>query len=321
MGGGAGKMRAARPILGLVRVGKSTQRLTRAPPFYPVAPEDGELDRISVVITSQLYLTNWRGAADEKRCRALKVSHIVSVGTEFADDPARHEGGITYWQKSIDDDDDAASEMAASLKDVAAFIHGAISGGGVCLVHCAAGISRSATAVLAYLILHTKLTLREAFGAVISARRPVWPNDGFMRALIALEDASRGTASLSIDEYVAWGDFELPPEGAEDAIEAMRPALKPMQTFVDEDERQSVLLLSAASAAGADAATRAPPVAAIGEQEADGGGGSAEAHAPAPPRRRVRRVSMSRSDRAALSQMENAQCRAAAASTKPKRLD
>ena len=126
--------------------------------------------------------------------------------------------------------------MASSLREVAAFINGAVTGGGVCLVHCAAGISRSATAVLAYLVLHTRLSLREALGVVICARRPVWPNDGFMRVLIALENEVRPAAgaSISLDEYMAWGDYEL-PEGADDTVGGvtMRPSLKPQQTFLD----------------------------------------------------------------------------------------
>jgi protein-tyrosine phosphatase len=40
--------------------------------------------------------------------------------------------------------------MGSSLREAADFIDKAIRGGGVALVHCAAGASRSATAVLAY---------------------------------------------------------------------------------------------------------------------------------------------------------------------------
>ena len=40
--------------------------------------------------------------------------------------------------------------MGSSLREAADFIDKGIRGGGVALVHCAAGASRSATAVLAY---------------------------------------------------------------------------------------------------------------------------------------------------------------------------
>jgi protein-tyrosine phosphatase len=49
------------------------------------------------------------------------------------------------------------------------------------LVHCYAGISRSTTIVLAYLIYKYKWTLAEALRTVSSIRKIVCPNPGFMR--------------------------------------------------------------------------------------------------------------------------------------------
>ena len=144
-----------------------------APPFYPVAPEDGELDKVSIV-NANLLLSNWRAADDMALLSKLKVTHIAAVGTEFTEDKER---GLKYWKKDIGDDEEAEGAMAASLRDAAKFIHTAVSGGGKCLVHCAAGISRSATCVLAYLVLHDTKTLREALSIVIAARRPIWPNE------------------------------------------------------------------------------------------------------------------------------------------------
>jgi len=51
-------------------------------------------------------------------------------------------------------------------------------GGGV-LVHCFAGVSRSATCVIAYLMQEQDMTFEEAF-SYASKRRPViFPNMGF----------------------------------------------------------------------------------------------------------------------------------------------
>ena len=218
------------------------------PPFYPVAPEDGELNQINKVADG-LFLTNWRGADDAEQRKKLGITHIAAVGTEFTEDDAE---GIVFWKKDIGDDESAEGEMAESLRDGAKFINKALRGGGRCLVHCAAGISRSATVVLAYLVIHQKKSLREALGMVLAARRPVWPNDGFMRSLIALEADVRkkyGGATISIDEYIAWGDYELPepaPEAASapagdsetPAPRAAMPRFMRGPTFVLEETRR-----------------------------------------------------------------------------------
>lgn len=60
------------------------------------------------------------------------------------------------------------------------------------LVHCVVGISRSATLVLAYLMLHQQMSLRQA---VITVRQHRWvfPNRGFLCQLCQLDQKLRGT--------------------------------------------------------------------------------------------------------------------------------
>uniref|UniRef100_A0A287CWD7 Dual specificity phosphatase 13B n=1 Tax=Ictidomys tridecemlineatus TaxID=43179 RepID=A0A287CWD7_ICTTR len=61
------------------------------------------------------------------------------------------------------------------------------------LVHCVVGVSRSATLVLAYLMLHQQLSLRQA---VITVREHRWifPNRGFLHQLCQLDKKLRGTS-------------------------------------------------------------------------------------------------------------------------------
>lgn len=56
------------------------------------------------------------------------------------------------------------------------------------LVHCNAGVSRSASVVIAYLILYQKLSFEDAFDVVKKARPCIRPNDGFMVQLRRLKD-------------------------------------------------------------------------------------------------------------------------------------
>lgn len=53
-------------------------------------------------------------------------------------------------------------------------------------VHCAMGLSRSSTLVLAYLMIHEHMTLADAIKAV-SANRNISPNEGFLEQLRNLD--------------------------------------------------------------------------------------------------------------------------------------
>ncbi|CAG2109629.1 unnamed protein product, partial [Medioppia subpectinata] len=69
----------------------------------------------------------------------------------------------------------------------AEFIHEGLIGGGKVLVHCGEGISRSATLVLAYLMIKCGYTAQEAV-AHVRTHRSIFPNIGFLRQLCELND-------------------------------------------------------------------------------------------------------------------------------------
>ena len=76
-----------------------------------------------------------------------RITHIVSACTDAI--PAHHpaSGFHTY---RIPVEDDNSSNMLIHLPAVCNFIHHAITHGGVVLVHCVQGLSRSACVVAAY---------------------------------------------------------------------------------------------------------------------------------------------------------------------------
>ena len=71
--------------------------------------------------------------------------------------------------------------------------------GGICLVHCKLGVSRSTTFVIAYLIKYANLTTDEAFAFVKSKRSSIKPNDGFMRQLYMYEKILRENQQIEIN--------------------------------------------------------------------------------------------------------------------------
>lgn len=53
-------------------------------------------------------------------------------------------------------------------------------------VHCHQGISRSATIVMAFLMIKRNMTLAQAI-VTVRSRRAVMPNDGFLQQLLELQ--------------------------------------------------------------------------------------------------------------------------------------
>jgi atypical dual specificity phosphatase len=72
----------------------------------------------------------------------------------------------------------------------------------VVLVNCVAGISRSSTFVIAYLIKYFNISLKKAFLYVKSKRNQICPNKKFMESLIEYELKILGKNSLTYDECI-----------------------------------------------------------------------------------------------------------------------
>ena len=69
------------------------------------------------------------------------------------------------------------------------------------LVHCAAGISRSSTVVIGYLMYKWKLPLKTAFKICRDKRPGIWPNSGFLGMLLEIEKELYGKISLKKDTW------------------------------------------------------------------------------------------------------------------------
>ncbi|KAI5107946.1 hypothetical protein C0J45_1540, partial [Silurus meridionalis] len=95
--------------------------------------------------------------------------------------------GTTVKYYGVSANDLPTFDISPFFYPSAQFIHQALSTlRGKVLVHCIMGVSRSATLVLAYLMLHQRLTLRAAIQEVIQ-RRPIYPNRNFLGLLLELD--------------------------------------------------------------------------------------------------------------------------------------
>ncbi|WIA10001.1 hypothetical protein OEZ85_010213 [Tetradesmus obliquus] len=141
-------------------------------------------------IKQQLFLSSLRSEACSGVLDAHGITHILQVGSELR---PSHPSKYTYLSLPVYDM--VEQDIIACFPAAFEFIDRAIASGGVVLVHCQAGVSRSASIVIGYCMWKDGLSVDAATAAVQRARSCIWPNAGFKCQLRAFEalgcDASR----------------------------------------------------------------------------------------------------------------------------------
>ncbi|TNV75434.1 hypothetical protein FGO68_gene13230 [Halteria grandinella] len=149
-----------------------------------MAQEAGKLANYNQ-ITDQIYLSGFEASEHEELVKnVMKVGAILTVANDI--DPKFTDGKIEY--KLINIIDSEQHNVKQHFMECIEFIKRITEVEGKCiLVHCAAGVSRSASVVIAYMMVSRKLKLKEAFTIVKEKRPCIRPNEGFMRQLEEFE--------------------------------------------------------------------------------------------------------------------------------------
>ncbi|KAM6186712.1 dual specificity protein phosphatase 13A isoform 1-T1 [Rhynchocyon petersi] len=137
-----------------------------------------------------LFLGDAYAARDKSKLTQLGITHIVNAaaGKFQVNTGAKFYRGMPLEYYGIEADDNPFFDLSVYFLPVARYIRAALSAPqGRVLVHCAMGVSRSATLVLAFLMLYENMTLVEAIKAV-QAHRDICPNSGFLRQLQVLDN-------------------------------------------------------------------------------------------------------------------------------------
>lgn len=136
-------------------------------------------------ILSFLYLGNERDAANLGRLKDLGITHVLNVTSHL---PQHFESeGITY--KRIPASDSGQQNLRQYFEEAGLFIEEGRTAGGKVLVHCQAGVSRSATIVVSYLLQHSRAAMTDAYRYVKSKRSIISPNFNFMGQLLDFEQS------------------------------------------------------------------------------------------------------------------------------------
>eukprot|EP00897_Mesotaenium_endlicherianum_P006525 jgi/Mesen1/5900/ME000003S06924 len=141
-----------------------------------------------------LYLGAWGAAQDKAGLEEKNVTHVLTVASGLGKAP--HLDTFTYTIISIEDT--SFTNISKHFETCFEVIDAGREAGGV-LVHCMAGVSRSATVVVAYLMRTHGWPLQKALEHVKRCRPVVHPNEGFLRQLREFEKKlAEGQAPLAV---------------------------------------------------------------------------------------------------------------------------
>uniref|UniRef100_W5K7E7 Dual specificity phosphatase 22a n=1 Tax=Astyanax mexicanus TaxID=7994 RepID=W5K7E7_ASTMX len=138
-----------------------------------------------------LYLGNVRDSENRESLSQKGITHILSVYNNAK--PVLED--MTYL--CIHAADASNQNLLQHFKECIRFIHECRLNGGACLVHCLAGVSRSTTMVVAYLMTVTNYGWEDCLSAVKAVRSFVGPNYGFQQQLQQYQ-------MTQVSEYRTW---------------------------------------------------------------------------------------------------------------------
>merc|ERR1719491_605229 len=158
-----------RRVMGSVRLSLNNKQCRR----------NGEVP--SEVIPAQLFLGNIHHALNLSVLKSLRITHIVNCTQSIANKFAAQ--GMTYCRVPVNDKS-AESIMHYFVQAIRFIVLAMKDEKARVLVHCHAGISRSATITIAYLMFAWKLTMFDALTHLQSKRYIITPNQGFKNQLL-----------------------------------------------------------------------------------------------------------------------------------------
>ncbi|XP_022695327.1 dual specificity protein phosphatase 19-like isoform X2 [Varroa jacobsoni] len=129
-------------------------------------------------ITPGLYLSSQDVASNLELLRSRNIRHIINVAWGIPNYFPQH---FRYLKLRLLDLPEQNVRLV--FEECFDFIDEAMSTGGSTLVHCNAGVSRSSTICIAYLMNRQRMRLVPALNQVRMERPIIRPNDGFMQQL------------------------------------------------------------------------------------------------------------------------------------------
>mmetsp|Transcript_24487 Transcript_24487/g.70300 ORF Transcript_24487/g.70300 Transcript_24487/m.70300 type:complete len:359 (-) Transcript_24487:154-1230(-) len=194
---------------------ESEANLTPIPVSTPIVPRtpaaDSNQERFYKPISlnncdqiiPNLYLGGVQAVADTQSIVDQGIRAVCCCLREMEYPSSDFNKDLSYYR--VDVEDMGAEPIELFFSEATEFIHSWVSREQPVLVHCRAGVSRSASVVIAYLMRHQKYDLHDAFFLVKNHRSIITPNLGFMEKLMEYEETIQGhQPTIEIYKYEGW---------------------------------------------------------------------------------------------------------------------
>ncbi|XP_057291386.1 uncharacterized protein LOC130614019 isoform X3 [Hydractinia symbiolongicarpus] len=136
---------------------------------------DASPDKNLHKVCKGLFIGSQDASANLEELQASGITHILNVAVYTEN---HYPKLFTY--KNVSMYDVPSYDISEHFEDCSKFIENAITSNGSVLCHCNAGISRSSTVIMAYLMKYKNMTLDDALELVQKARPIAMPNIGFL---------------------------------------------------------------------------------------------------------------------------------------------
>ncbi|KAM6985538.1 dual specificity protein phosphatase 4 [Aplochiton taeniatus] len=180
-----------------------------------------------VEILPFLYLGSALHASKKEVLDSMGISALLNVSSDC---PNHFEGAYQY--KCIPVQDNHKEDISSWFLEAIEFIDSIQDSNGRVLVHCQAGISRSATICLAYLMKRKRVRLDEAFEFVRRRRSIISPNFSFMGQLLQFETQLLATSCAAEAVAAAAASPPGPKSSSSAAAAAAAASATPTSPFI-----------------------------------------------------------------------------------------
>ena len=134
-----------------------------------------------------LFLGTFSNACDIPELRRNSIKYILNCASECHNTSLPDD----IQELHLNIRDEKGFDLIKYFEEANVFMNKVRMSGGVILVHCKYGISRSVTFIIAYLIKYFGFTVDSAMKYIKNIRNQIHPNEGFLNQLLQYEKLNK----------------------------------------------------------------------------------------------------------------------------------